>query len=80
MDRRRKSRHEVKLFGPVDVVVHPAPELDELRARVAKLESELGRMSLYVNLSLRLTDELREAKKMLDELGQDTSFIRLRGN
>ena len=78
--RRRKYELRVRLEGPLDVIVHPAPELEELRGRVARLESDLGRMSLYVQLTLSLTDQLREAKKILDGLGQDTSFIRLRGN
>ena len=62
----------------LDVTFYPAKELGELRARVAKLESELGKMTLYANLSLRLTDELQEAKRRLEALGEDTSFIHLR--
>ena len=64
--------------GPLEVSFRPAKELDELRERVAKLESELGHMTLYANLSMRLTDELQEAKRRLEALGQDTSFIHLR--
>ena len=64
--------------GPLEVSFRPAKELDELRERVAKLEGELGRMSLYANMVLRLTDELQEAKRRLEALGQDTSFIHLR--
>ena len=67
-----------RLAEPLEVSFRPAKEMEELRARVAKLESELGRMSLYANLSLRLTDELQEAKRRLEALGQDTSFIHLR--
>lgn len=64
--------------GPLEVSVSPAKELDELRERVARQESELGHMTLYANLSMRLTDELQEAKRRLEALGQDTSFIHLR--
>lgn len=62
----------------LEVIFRPAKELDELRARIAHLETQLASMSLYAPLSLTLTDQLREAKQRLEALGEDTSFIRLR--
>ena len=80
MNRGRRIRLDVvfRLAEPLEVSFRPAKEMEELQKRVASLESQLGHMSLYANLSLRLTDELREAKERLEALGEDTSFIHLR--
>ena len=63
----------------VEVTFRPAKELEALRQRNRNLKAQLARMGMYADLSLSLTDQLREAKRRLDALGQDTSFIRLRG-
>lgn len=82
MSGQRRIRLDVdltfRLAEPLEVSFRPAKEVEELQARVASLESQLGHMSLYANMSLRLTDELREAKARLEALGEDTSFIHLR--
>lgn len=62
----------------LDVTYRPAKELDELRARIVYLEGQLAGMAMYADMSLALTDQLREAKRRLETLGEDTSFIRLR--
>lgn len=62
----------------IEVTFCPAKELERLRQRVRSLETQVAQMGIYANMSLSLTDQLREAKRRLDALGEDTSFIRLR--
>ena len=62
----------------IEVTFRPAKELESLRQRVRNLETQVAQMGMYANMSLSLTDQLREAKRRLDALGEDTSFIRLR--
>ena len=62
----------------IEVTFRPAKELESLRQRVRSLEAQLSQMGMYANMSLSLTDQLREAKRRLDALGEDTSFIHLR--
>jgi len=62
----------------IEVTFRPAKELERLRQRVRNLETQVAQMGMYANMSLSLTDQLREAKRRLDALGEDTSFIRLR--
>lgn len=64
------------------VYLQPSEELEALRARVEVLEKEcdslrqqLSRMSIYAELSLRMTDELRQAKSLLELQGVSTDFI-----
>lgn len=53
-------------------------EIEQLRQELTKKEQELARMNLYVGLGFEYLDMLRIAKDRLDELGQDTSFIKIR--
>lgn len=64
------------------VYLQPSDEIEALRARVEALEQEcdslrqqLSRMSIYAELSLRMTDELRQAKSLLELQGVSTDFI-----
>ncbi len=64
------------------VYLQPSEEMEALRARVEALEKEcdslrqqLSRMSIYAELSLRMTDELRQAKSLLELQGVSTDFI-----
>ena len=64
------------------VYLQPSEEMEALRARVEVLEKEcdslrqqLSRMSIYAELSLRMTDELRQAKSLLELQGVSTDFI-----
>lgn len=64
------------------VYLQPSEEMEALRARVEALEEEcdslrqqLSRMSIYAELSLRMTDELRQAKSLLELQGVSTDFI-----
>lgn len=64
------------------VYLQPSEEMEALRARVEVLENEcdslrqqLSRMSIYAELSLRMTDELRQAKSLLELQGVSTDFI-----
>ena len=64
------------------VYLQPSEEMEALRARVEALEKEcdslrqqLSRMSIYAELSLRMTDELRQAKSLLELQGLSTDFI-----
>lgn len=69
----------------LDVTVRNAEELEELEQRIAELETQLERknqevwqMSKYAALSLRLTDQLKEARARMRKSGLDASFIDLR--
>ena len=62
----------------LEVTYRPAKELEEMQARIVRLEGQLSGMAMYADMSLALTDQLREAKRRLDALGEDSSFIRLR--
>lgn len=64
------------------VYLQSSEEMEALRARVEVLEKEcdslrqqLSRMSIYAELSLRMTDELRQAKGLLELQGISTDFI-----
>lgn len=64
------------------VYLQPSEEMEALRARVEALEQEcdslrqqLSRMSVYAEMSLRMTDELRQAKSLLELQGISTDFI-----
>lgn len=64
------------------VYLQPSEEMEALRARVELLEKEcdslrqqLARMNIYAELSLRMTDELRQAKSLLELQGVSTDFI-----
>lgn len=64
------------------VYLQPSEEMESLRARVEALEQEcdslrqqLSRMSVYAEMSLRMTDELRQAKSLLELQGISTDFI-----
>ena len=64
------------------VYLQPSEEMEALRARVEVLEIEcdslrqqLSRMSIYAELSLRMTDELRQAKSLLELQGVSTDFL-----
>lgn len=79
MNRRINGR--VAVFR-LAVYLQPSEEMEALRARVEALEKEcdslrqqLSRMSIYAELSLRMTDELRQAKSLLELQGVSTDFI-----
>lgn len=70
--------------GPLGIVVtlrrHDEYELlmeriKALEVENEKLEGQLMQMRVYPELLLTAMDELRHARKLLDKLGVDTSFI-----
>ena len=70
----------------LDVTYRKADEMKELEEKVSalqrqveKLEVDIHRFSLYAAENMRLYDDLRYAKRILDDNGLDSSFIQLRG-
>lgn len=70
--------------GPLGIVVtlrrHDEYELlmeriKALEAENEKLQRQVVQMRVYPELMLTAMDELRHARKLLDKLGVDTSFI-----
>lgn len=73
-------------FRPLrfDITLHKAPEIEAMERRILELQrqldakqSEVYRMAEYADLSLRLTDQLQEARRRLSAAGLDTSFIKI---
>lgn len=67
-----------------DITLHKAPEIEAMERRILELQrqleakqSEVYRMAEYADLSLRLTDQLQEARRRLSAAGLDSSFIKI---
>ena len=73
--RRRIDYHlDVTLRKAEDIVKLEA-EVKEKEKQIARLSADVYRFSQYASRNLRLMDELRLARDLLEEAGLDTSFI-----
>ena len=70
----------------LDVTVRNADEMSEQEQEISRLlrvikgkDMEIQKLSEFANLYLHSLDQLKLAKKMLDQAGLDSSFIKLRG-
>ena len=68
----------------LDVTYRKADEMKELEEKIRKLEHEVERLNvdmhrfaLYAQQNINLHDDLRYAKRLMDDAGLDTSFMRL---
>ena len=69
----------------LDVTLRKAEELTAQEEEIARLngviiskENEVRKMSEYAALYISSLDQLKRAKRMLDDAGLDSSFIKLR--
>lgn len=70
----------------LDVTLRKAEELTAQEEEIARLngviiskENEVRKMSEYAALYISSLDQLKRAKRMLDDAGLDSSFIKIRG-
>ena len=73
--KRRIDYHLDITYRKAEDVAKLEAEVKEKEKQIARLSTDIYRFSQYAAKNLRLMDELRYARDLLEEAGLDTSFI-----
>ena len=73
--KRRIDYHLDITYRKAEDVAKLEAEVKEKEKQIARLSADIYRFSQYAAKNLRLMDELRYARDLLEEAGLDTSFI-----
>lgn len=73
----RPLRLEISVRN-VDEIARLNAEISDLKKQLEEKEREVHRIAMYASLSIGYIDQLRLAKRLLDDNGLDSSFINIR--